>query len=82
MVAKVFNLIYNTNTGPIGPSGGTPGQAVAGVASISVYTINPGQTPQTPNPKSVSAASVIQSNGELIGNAQLPNNPLPPGLSS
>lgn len=78
---RQIKLIYN-NVGPKGPSGGTPLQGVAGVAAVSIYAINPRQAAQQPNSNSITAASVIQSNGELIGNAQLPSNPLPPGLSS
>jgi hypothetical protein len=81
-MAKLVNLIYNTNNGPIGPSGGTPLQGVAGVAAVSIYAIAQPPTQQSPNPKSITASAVIQSNGELIGNAQLPSNPLPPGLTS
>jgi hypothetical protein len=79
-MAKTVNLIYNTSNGPAGPSGGTPRQGVAGVAAVSIYSIARGITPQAPLPGNTTAASVIQSNGENIGNATIPSNPLPKGL--
>ena len=81
-MTRLVNLIYNTNNGPSGPSGGTPLQGIAGVAAVSIYAIHQSPPASAPNPYNITAASVIQSNGELIGNAQLPKNPLPPGLTS
>ena len=80
MAQKPIILIYNNTAGPNTPSGGTPNQAVAGVAAVSVYAIAPGTLAQAPLRANPDAARVIQSNGENIGNAQLPYNPLPPGL--
>lgn len=81
MAQKPIILIYNNNAGPTGPTGGNPNQNLAGVAAVSLYAIAPGVAPQAPIPGNTDAAAVIQSNGELIGNAQLPYNPLPLGLN-
>lgn len=77
-----FNVIYNNNSGPRTPTGGTQNQTVAGVSAVSVYFQNPTLAGQTPLANNKDAAAVIQSNGEYIGNAQLPSNPLPPGITS
>ena len=74
------NLIYNSS-GPRTPNGATPNQPLAGFdnVGVSVYKVLP--PPQDPFFGSKDAARLIQSNGELIGNAQLPSNPLPPGIT-
>jgi len=77
MAAK-FNIIY-TNSGPRAPSGSTPGQTVAGLSSSGVYLQQVSYAAQTPVAGDPYAAGVIQSNGESIGNAKIPSNPLPPG---
>ena len=74
-------LIYNNNSGPGGPSGGTPLQGLSGISASSIFATAKGLLPSAPNINSLTAASVIQSNGDGIGNAQLPNNPLPPTLA-
>lgn len=76
-----FNVIYS-NDGPRTPSGGTNNQTVAGLSSINVYLQAVSPAAQAPIPGNKAAASVIKSNGESIGNAQLPSNPLPPGITS
>lgn len=76
-----FNIIY-TNNGPRTPNGGTTRQTVAGLSSINVYMQKVGNAPQAPQIGNSDATSVIQSNGENIGNAQAPYNPLPPGIKS
>jgi hypothetical protein len=76
-----FNLIYNNN-GIRTPSGSTNNQTVAGLNMTGIYFQSvplPAQSAQVGNSD---AASVIQSNGESIGNAQLASNPLPPGITS
>jgi len=77
MAAK-FNIIY-TNSGPRAPSGSTPGQTVAGLSNSGVYLQTAPTKAQIPLAADPYAASVIQSNGENIGNAQISSNPLPPG---
>lgn len=79
-MARTVTLIYNNNAGPSCPTGGTPNQALAGVAAVSVYAIATPITPISPLPGNPDAASVIFSNGEQIGNAQYVPNPLPPGI--
>jgi lipid-binding SYLF domain-containing protein len=79
-MSKTVNLIYNNNNGPVGPSGSTPRQGVAGVAAVAVYSIAQGIVATAPLPGNTVAASVIQSNGENIANVVFPNNPLPLGL--
>jgi hypothetical protein len=76
-----FNLIYDNN-GTRTPSGGTDKLSVAGLSGVSVYFS--AQTPPAvaPNVGNSDAAAVIQSNGELIGNARRKSNPFPPGLTS
>ena len=76
-----FNVIY-TNNGPRTPSGGTNNQTVAGLNNVGIYLQAVSASPLSPMVGNRDATSVIQSNGENIGNAQLPNNPLPPGITS
>ena len=76
-----FNVIYS-NDGPRTPSGGTNNQTVAGLSSINAYLQAVPPAAQAPIPGNKAAAAVIKSNGESIGNAQLPSNPLPPGITS
>lgn len=76
-----FNVIY-TNNGPRTPSGATQNQTVAGLATVGAYVHSVALAKQSPIVGNKDAASVIQSNGESIGNAQLINNPLPPGITS
>jgi len=80
MTAK-FNVIYS-NDGPRTPSGSTPNQTVAGLFNVGVYIDAVPLASQTPSAADKYARSVITSNGENIGNAQLSKNPLPPGLTS
>lgn len=82
MPQKPIVLIYNNGSGPVGPSGGTPRQAVAGVAAVSLYATAPTVPAAAPVVGNRDAARVITSNGESIGNAQLPYNPLPPGVQT
>mgnify|MGYP003347416906 FL=1 len=76
-----FNVIY-TNNGPRTPSGGTNNQTVAGLNNVGVYLQAVSAAPLSPMVGNRDATSVIRSNGENIGNAQLPSNPLPPGITS
>lgn len=76
-----FNVIY-TNSGPRTPSGKTENQTIASLAKVGVYFNSVPLAKRTALPGNPDAASVIKSNGEGIGNAQLPNNPLPPGITS
>jgi hypothetical protein len=76
-----FNIIYNNN-GPRTPSGSTSTQAVASLNSVGAYLVPVQYTAQLAPIGNSDAASVIQSNGENIGNARLKSNPLPPGLTS
>ena len=73
------NVIYD-NSGIRTPSGATPNQPLAGLSSIRAYAYNVPASAQSAPYGNPDAASVIQSNGELIGNAQLVSNPLPPGV--
>lgn len=76
-----FNVIYNNNSGPRTPTGGTQNQSVAGLSGVSVWSQKVPLSRKAPVVGNRDAASVIQSNGEDIGNAQLPSNPLPPGIT-
>ena len=76
-----FNVIY-TNSGPRAPMGGTQNQTVASLGSVNVYMKKTSTITRDPIIGNSDAASVIKSNGESIGNAQLINNPLPPGVTS
>lgn len=78
-MARTVELIYN-NTGPASPSGQTPNQGVASVASVGIYSSSSGTQAVAPGASDPYAKLVIQSNGENIGNAQIPSNPLPKGL--
>lgn len=60
--------------------GKTQNQTVAGLSDVTAYYQSIAPTAQSPLIGNKDAASVIQSNGEQIGNAQLPSNPLPPGV--
>ena len=75
-----FNIIYNNNS-TRSPMGGTDNQLVAGLSDVGVY-LDPVKyvAPLAPIGNTL-AASVIQSNGENIGNARLKSNPLPPGIT-
>jgi hypothetical protein len=75
------NIIYD-NSGTRTPSGATPNQPLAGLSSVRAYVYNVPKTAQSAIYGNPDAASVIQSNGELIGNAQLVSNPLPPGVTA
>ena len=75
------NLIYSSSETRT-PSGATPNQPLAGLNSIRAYVFNVPGAPQSAPYGNPDAASVIQSNGELIGNAQLVSNPLPPGITA
>jgi hypothetical protein len=70
-----FNIIY-TNDGPRKPN-----QTVASVQS-GVYMQAVPLAAQAAPAGNKAAAAVMRSNGEYIGNAQLPSNPLPPGITS
>jgi hypothetical protein len=75
-----FNIIYN-NSGPRTPTGATQNQNVAGLNNVGIY-LNPVPfVAQTPTANDPYAPTVIQSNGENIGNAKLKSNPLPPGIT-
>lgn len=76
-----FNVSYN-NSGFSSPTGGTDNQTVAGLSMVrAVYqSVNVGA--KKPASYDKYAASVIQSNGENIGNAQIASNPLPPGVTA
>jgi len=76
-----FNVIYN-NDGPRTPSGRTDNQTVSGLSSVGVYMQSVSPAAQRAPAGNRYAAAVIQSNGENIGNAQTPSNPLPPGIKS
>lgn len=76
-----FNVIY-TNNGPRTPGGATSNQTVAGLSGTGVYIQAVAPAAQDPLVGNKTAAAVIRSNGEYIGNAQLPSNPLPPGITS
>ena len=73
------NLIYD-NSGPRTPSGATAKQPLASFDNIGVRSYSTVNYQQTAPANNKAAARVIQSNGESIGNAQLPSNPLPPGV--
>lgn len=75
-----FNVIYNNN-GPRTPMGKNDNQTIAGLSSMGVYYQSVPSPAQKPIIGNSNAASVIQSNGENIGNAQLVSNPLPPGVT-
>jgi hypothetical protein len=75
------NLIY-TSSETRTPNGATPNQPLAGLSSIRAYIYNVPVAAQSAPYGNPDAASVIQSNGELIGNAQLVSNPLPPGVTA
>jgi hypothetical protein len=74
------NLIYD-NSGPRTPTGATANQPLASFNNIGVRSYRTTNYQQTAPATNVAAKSVIQSNGEMIGNAQLPSNPLPPGIT-
>lgn len=76
-----FNVSY-TNGGPRTPMGGTDNQTIAGLSSLQVIYQSVNSSPRKPKANDKYAAAVIQSNGENIGNAQLANNPLPPGVTA
>jgi hypothetical protein len=76
-----FNVIY-TNEGPRTPAGRTQNQTVAAFTNTGVYYQSVPVAAKSPLIGNRDAASVVQSNGENIGNAQLPSNPLPPGITS
>ena len=74
------NLIYD-NSGPRTPSGATAGQPLAGFNDVGVRSIKLSIAADEPLATSKSAARLVTSNGESIGNAQLVENPLPPGIT-
>ena len=75
------NLIYD-NSGPRSPTGASANQPLASFDDIGVLSYDT-RTYKEPAPAGNKlAAAVIKSNGELIGNAQLPSNPLPPGITA
>jgi len=74
-----LNIVYSS--GPSTPTGNTPRLGLVGTANTGFYIINPGSPAQKALPGNKNAASLIQSNGEQISNAQLPYNPLPLGLN-
>ena len=76
-----FNIIY-TNNGPRTPTGRTGNQTVASLSEIGVYLDSVTYSKTVAPEGNTAAASVIQSNGESIGNARLKSNPLPPGITS
>jgi hypothetical protein len=76
-----FNVVY-TNSGPRTPTGGTSGQTVASLNSLSAYLIPVPVASQLAQVGNNDAASVIQSNGDSICNTRLKSNPFPPGLTS
>lgn len=76
-----FNIIY-TNNGPRTPGGGTPNQTVASLSDVGVYLVSVPYAAQAAPVGNPDAAAIIQSNGENIGNARVPSNPLPPGITS
>jgi hypothetical protein len=75
------NVIYD-NSGIRTPTGATANLPLAGLADVRVLTYSVARTPPAAPVGNRLAASVIQSNGELIGNAVVPSNPLPPGITS
>ena len=72
------NIIYNS--GLRTPNGSTANQPLAAFNDIGVLYYRDVNNKQPAPATNIAATSVIKSNGELIGNAQLPNNPLPPGV--
>ena len=74
------NLIYD-NSGPRTPTGATANQPLASFKDIGVRTYQTLNYTQPAPAGNAAAAAVIKSNGESIGNAQLPINPLPPGIT-
>jgi hypothetical protein len=74
------NLIYD-NSGPRTPTGATANQPLASFDNIGIRSYRTEYNRQPAPANNKAAASVIQSNGEMIGNAQLPDNPLPPGIT-
>jgi hypothetical protein len=76
-----FNIVYNSNS-PNTPTGKTALQTVAGLAGVGEYIIPVPYVGQPAPANNIDAASVIQSNGENIGNVVRKSNPLPPGLTS
>jgi hypothetical protein len=75
-----FNILYNGNNETRIKTNST-NQTVAGLSDVGIY-LNPVQTVTLRAPiGNTDAASVIQSNGENIGNARLKSNPLPPGIT-
>ena len=76
-----FNQVVN-NSGLRTPTGYTENQPLAGTSSVGFYVSRVGAPAAAAPYGNTDAASVIQSNGELVGNAQLGGNPLPPGVTS
>ena len=75
------NIVYD-NSGPRTPSGATRGQPLASTSAVGIYVSSINPESQAAPASNLLARSVIQSNGELIGNAQLESNPLPPGVTA
>jgi hypothetical protein len=76
-----INIIYTNNNIPSN-GGDTLGITAAGLQNKSAYFVTvPSAIVNAPS-NNPYAAATIQSNGDNIGNATLPYNPLPPGLTS
>jgi hypothetical protein len=73
------NVVYD-NSSTRTPSGATVNQPLAGTAAVGITVRQVAPAARRALAGNKDAASVIQSNGELIGNAQLASNPLPPGV--
>ena len=77
---------YNGQAGPSGPGGALAGSSLASFSglnitrSLAVPTPGSPSAPSNPPANNTDAVNKIVSNGEGIGNAELANNPLPPGL--
>ena len=81
LVQNGNDLLTYDNSGPQTPTGATPNQPLAGLSGIGAQFNQVRDFAQNAvSSLNTAAASVIQSNSELIANAQLPSNPLPPGI--
>ena len=75
------NLIYD-NSGPRTPTGATSNQPLAGFNNVGVKSYDTSVYKQAAPAGNKLAAAVVKSNGESIGNAQVTDNPLPPGITA
>ena len=82
---KITNIKFDPSSIAT-PSGATLNQPLAALSSVraSVTNITNGLKAQLPTPPDLNkaAASLMQSNGELIANAKTKLNLLPPGIAS